>query len=166
MANENVFWSGKVSWVNTRSPDKFGRYGCCFYPNQDAYNEIMVLKQQGLQNMVKQDKVDGSYFINVSRPTQIVTRVGKIIALAPVEILGEDGKTPYHGEVGNGTDATIKVEIRKYKKPAGGDGVAIRLVSIRLDHLIPVTSDDFPPARKKSVEGLATAPRNIDPWDD
>lgn len=126
----------------------------------------MVLKQQGMQNQIKADKVTGEHFINVSRPTQLVTRGGKIVALAPVEVFSEDGKTPYHGEVGNGTDATLKVEIRKYKKPTGGDGVAIRLVSIRLDHLIPVTADDFPPARKKLQEGLDTAPREKSPWDD
>lgn len=161
MANEKAFWSGKVSWVN-KGPDKFGRGGCVFYPNQDAYNEIILLKQQGLQNLIKHD--DDGYFINVSRPMQIVTRSGKIVALAPIEIFTEDGKTPYHGEVGNKSDATLKVEIRKYKKPTGGDGVAIRLESIRLDHLIPITADDFPEKspRKKLQEGLDTAPR---PWE-
>lgn len=160
MPSETVFWSGKVSWVKAREIDRFGRYGCVFHPNSDAYNEIMVLKQEGLMNGIKKD--DDGYYLNVSRPPSVNVKGGKVISLGPIELLSEDGKTPYHGEIGNGTDATLKVEIRRYNKPTGGPGVSIRLQSIRLDHLIPITSDDFPPARKKAVSGLDTAPR---PWE-
>lgn len=153
-----VFWSGKVSFVNSATPDKFGRYGCKFHPNTSAYTEIMKLKQEGIMNVVKKD--DDGYYINISRPSQMVSKSGRVVALAAVELYDADGKTPYHGEIGNGSDATLKVEVRRYKNPMGREGVAIRLVSIRLDNVIPITADDFPPARKKIQEGLDTAPKD------
>src|ERR1700719_3336767 len=53
--NERQYWSGKVSWCNVDRVDNFGRYSLTLYPDTKAYNEIMKLKQEGLQNVIKKD---------------------------------------------------------------------------------------------------------------
>ena len=162
--NERQYWSGKVTWCNVDRVDNFGRYSLTLYPDTKAYNEIMKLKQEGLQNVIKKD--DDGYYLNISRPVEMQTRAGKAIPLLPPELLDCDGKTPLKGTaVGKGSEVTIKVEIRRYQTPRKTAGVAVRLESVRVDNLVPVEPKrDFPPALAKQVAGLDTAPRSIHPF--
>lgn len=164
MANERVYWSGKVGrFCFLDRLDNFGRWSTTFYPDNKAYNEIMQLKQEGLQNHVKKD--DDGYYINLSRPTEVGLRNGNRIPMAAPEILDKDGKTPIKGPLGTGSDVTIKVEVRKYTSPQGRPGVSIRLESVRVDNLVPFEPQrDFPPAQAKLVAGLDKAPRSEAPF--
>ena len=165
MANEYQYWSGKVTWCYVDRLDNFGRYSICFYPDTQAYNEIMKLKQEGLMNAVKKD--DDGYNINISRPTEFINKsTGKHVAIIAPLLLDKDGKTPMSGNaIGKWSDVTVKVEIRKYKTPQKRDGLAIRLESVRVDNLIPFEpSRDFPPALAKQAEGMATAPKSEHPF--
>jgi hypothetical protein len=162
--NERQYWSGKVSWCNVDRLDNFGRYSLTLYPDTKAYNEIMKLKQEGLQNVIKKD--DDGYYVNLSRPTEIRMKTGKSMPLFPPELLDSDGKTPIKGTaVGKNSDVTVKVEIRRYKTPQQRDGVAVRLESVRVDNLVPFEPKrDFPPAIAKQVAGLDTAPKSEHPF--
>lgn len=164
MANEFQFWSGKADWCFVDRLDNFGRYSVRLYPDTNAYNEIMKLKQEGLQNVIKKD--DNGYYLNVSRPPEIKMRNGATIALSAPELLDADGKTPIRGTmIGNGSDVTIKVEIRRYKTLQKKDALSARMVSVRVDNLVPVEPKrDFPPALAKAVAGLDTAPRSEMPF--
>ena len=146
MPNEFVFWSGKIKFNNLYQIDKFNRYSVMFFPDNAAYNEIMLLKKEGLMNAVKMDDKGGDgYYVNISRPSYI-TNNNKSVPLAPPEIIDSEG-LPFKGQIGHGSDVTLKVEIRRYKKPTGGMGVSARLTSVRVDHLIEVEKNTEFPAR-------------------
>jgi hypothetical protein len=129
-----------------------------FYPDQEGYNILMKLKEpgegmQGLLNKIKKDE-DG-YYTQIKRPTYINSRKGRI-NLAPPIIVDADGN-PWDGKpIGNGSDLTVKLDKRIYKVPVGNKmGIAIRLVSVRVDNLVPFEKKDFPDDMAKQVEGIA-----------
>jgi hypothetical protein len=160
--NERQYWSGKVTWCNVDRVDNYGRYSLTLYPDTKAYNEIMKLKQEGLQNVIKKD--DDGYYVNISRPTEVRTKSGKSIAMEPPVVIDLEGNN-LAKKIGKGSDVTVKVEIRRYKTPQQREGVAVRLESVRVDNLVPFEpSRDFPPAIAKAVAGLDTAPKSVHPF--
>jgi hypothetical protein len=160
--NERQYWSGKVSWCNVDRVDNFGRWSLTLYPDTKAYNEIMKLKQEGLQNVIKKD--DDGYYLNISRPIEVRMKTGKALALAPPVVIDSEGLN-LAKKVGKGSDVTVKVEIRRYKTPRNTEGVAVRLESVRVDNLVTFEPErDFPPAIAKAVAGLDTAPKSVHPF--
>lgn len=157
MNTEYVYIQGKLSWVKTQTPDEWGKWKCTVHPNAASLDKIRDLQAEGLKNVLKKDE-DG-YYVAFSRPTQKMIK-GKVVGLAPPEILQADGKTPLTGVlVGNGSDGTVKLEVYSHGTPGGGKAKAARLLSIRVDNLIPFEMKrDFTRGQQEAVLGLEEVP--------
>jgi len=157
LKTENIFIQGKLSWVKVQVPDEWGKWKVTVHPNAASLDKIRDLQAEGLKNVLKKDE-DG-YFVSFSRPTQKMMK-GKVIGLTPPELLMADGKTPLQGVlVGNGSDGTVKLEVYQHGTPGGGKAKAARLVSIRVDNLIPFEINrDFDRDQKEKVAGLEEVP--------
>lgn len=153
-STEYVFIQGKLSWVKVTVPDEWGKWKVCVHPNEESLNKIRDLQAEGIKNVLKKDE-DG-YYTNFSRPTQKMMK-GKVVGLAPPEVLQADGKTPLTGVlIGNGSDGVVKLEVYSHGTPGGGKAKAARLLSIKVDNLIPFElKRDFTAGQQESVAGLA-----------
>lgn len=163
MASRFIYLQGKSKWSKFTTPDT--RYGNAWktmlYPTPDSLKIIEGLKSEGLLNKVSMDE-DGKY-IQLKRPTSITVN-GKIQGLQPPEVLEADGKTPLRNAlVGNGSDLTCKMVVYNYHKagdaPGTKKGLAMRLESVRVDHLVPFEMQrDFDQGQQDMARGLSEAP--------
>lgn len=162
-----VFLQGKAKWAKLVTPDtKFGsQWSVQLYPNDESYQKILDLKENkgevsGVLNVVKKDE-DG-YNISLKRQTQRLIK-GKMVGFTPPVILEADGTSPLRNAlIGNGSDITCKVQLYRYKKPAGGFGQAIRLESVRVDNLIPYESKrDFDEDEQRQTKGIDGQPAQL-----
>jgi hypothetical protein len=159
---EFVFVQGKGSWAKTITPDqKFNRWSIVIHPDAPSLEKIKKLKEEGIKNELKKDE-DG-YYINFSRPTSKVFS-GSVQGFAPPRVLDgtkklPDGSHPPLDErIGNGSDVTLKLEVYSHKAP-GGTAKAARLLSIRVDHLVPFTVErDFDEDDTRAIKGLDGQP--------
>lgn len=153
MATEHVYIQGKLSWVKCQQPDEWGKWKVTIHPNEASLEKVRELQGEGIKNVLKKD--DDGYKVTFSRPTQKMVK-GKVVGLAPPEILQADGKTPLTGVlVGNGSDGTVKLEVYSHGTPGGGKAKAARLLSIKVDNLIPFEMKrDFSEAQQEMVKGL------------
>lgn len=165
MRTEYHFLQGKAKWARLHTPDqKYACWSLVLYPNSESYAKLLELKTaadgvDGILNVIKKDE-DG-YYATFKRPLQKIIR-GKATAFAPPEILQADGKTPQRDLVGNGSDVTIKLEVYPYPKPTGGKGRATRLMSVRVDNLVPFEGrNDYTEEQHKAVKGLAEQPEPL-----
>lgn len=151
---EFVFITGKLSWVKTHTPDEWGKWKVTVHPTVESLEKIRELQGEGIKNVLKKD--DDGYKCTFSRPTQRMVK-GKVIGLTPPEVLQADGKTPLTGvHVGNGSDGTVKLEVYQHNTPGGGKAKAARLLSIKVDNLIPFEMKrDFTEGQQELVSGLA-----------
>ena len=81
-------------------------------------------------------------------------------SVTPPEIVNADG-SPLEGvAIGNGSDATMKLEVYSHGTPGGGRAKAARWAALRIDNLIPFNRDtDYPDQDRKAVsEGLREQP--------
>lgn len=155
----NYYIQGKVSWFRPKVPNKWNKWSVQIHPNQDGLELIRDLQSQGLKNQLKKDE-DG-YFLNVSRPVTKETATGKILSFEPVKVFDKDGN-PFDGNVGNGSDVTIKIEVYEHGTPGGGKAKAMRWVSARIDNLIPFNSDtDLNEFEKEASSGLKEQPEQL-----
>jgi len=156
-ATEHVFIQGKLSWLKCTIPDEWSKWKVTIHPNSESLERIRELQSEGIKNVLKKD--DDGYHITFSRPTQKMIK-GKVVGLAPPEVLQADGKTPLTGVlVGNGSDGTVKLEVYSHGTPGGGKAKAARLLSIKVDNLIPFEMNrDFNPNQKEAVAGLKEVP--------
>jgi hypothetical protein len=158
--NTYEFLQGKGYWVTTQGPDQYGKFGLKFYPNEASYQKILKLKEPpAILNVIGKDE-DG-YFIRISRPASINTKKGPVALQKPV-ILDKDGN-PFTGLIGNGSDLTLKVQIRNWKRPGTQTpGRSIRLEAIRIDNLIPYEKErDFTEEQKRLAAKLEDAPEPL-----
>lgn len=155
---EYVFLSGKVKFCRTQTPDQFNKWGVVLYPDEPSMAKVHKLKEEGIKNVLKKD--DEGYHMTFSRPTSKLIR-GKVVGLAPPEVLGKDGTTPLKELVGNGSDITLKLECYGGKTPVGGTYKAARLLSIRVDNLVPFQKDSFNQEQLKQISGLAEQPEPL-----
>jgi hypothetical protein len=153
-ATEYVFIQGKLSWVKCEVPNEWGKWTATIHPNQTSLDKIRELQGEGVKNVLKKD--DDGYYTTFSRPTSKMIK-GKVVGMAPPEVLQADGKTPLKGIlVGNGSDGTIKLEVYQHGTPGGGKAKAARLLSIKVDNLIPFElKRDFSAGQQEAVAGLA-----------
>lgn len=151
---EYVFIQGKLSWLKAQTPDEWGKWKVTVHPNNEGLEKIRALQGEGIKNVLKKD--DDGYKCTFSRPTQKMVK-GKVIGMAPPEILQADGKTPLTGVlVGNGSDGVVKLEVYQHNTPGGGKAKAARLLSVKIDNLIPFElKRDFTAGQQEAVEGLA-----------
>lgn len=163
MATQFKFWQGKVKWCRPHVLNPWGKYTTTLYPNPEHLEEIRELQGEGLKNIIKKDE-DG-YYVTFSRPGQKTYQsadgIPQTRGFSPPEVLDKDGTTPLRDvNIGNGSDATLKIEIYEHKTPGGGKAKAARWSSIRVDNLVPFDGKhDFDPATAKLVRGQAEQPQ-------
>jgi hypothetical protein len=155
--SEFKYIQGKVSWFRSDVPNNWNKYACQIHPDAKSLEIIRDLQAQGLKNQLKKDE-DG-YFVNFSRPVTKTFDTGKIITFTPVEVFDKEGN-PYYGTVGNGSDATLKIEVYEHKTPGGGTAVAARWVSARIDNLVPFNpGTDLTAREAEAAQGLNEQPK-------
>lgn len=165
--SEFIFLKGKVKWFTHTRPDDWGNWKTDFYPVPEALDVIRDLCTaqggvNGIKNTLKKD--EEGYYITFKRP-QNKPMKGKLVAFTPPVVL--DGTKPPLADgtypplasdvmVGNGSDATIKIEVYTHGTPGGGRAKAARWDSARIDNLIPYEGKkDFPPEVQAQLEGLS-----------
>lgn len=164
MAKKEYYFQGKSKYSKVLMPDL--EYQCWSQPlylTQESYEQFMKLKEPtgeiaGIMNEVKKEE-DG-YFVNFRRP-MTKTYQGKLQSFAPPVVVDKDGK-PWEGRnlIGNGSDLTVKVEWYPFTSPfTKKKGSAIRLVSVRVDNLVPYEAKkDYSDIEVQAVKGLDTKP--------
>lgn len=157
---EYVYIQGKVSWFRPKVPNKWNKWSVTIHPNDKGLEIIRDLQAQGIKNQLKKDN-DG-YYTNFSRPVTKETSTGKILSFTPPEVFDTDGKTPLDVNVGNGSDATLKIEVYTHQTPGGGKAKAVRWESARIDVLVPYEPNrDQDEQTKASSSGLAEQPEQL-----
>lgn len=162
MVARNVEWyyfKGKASWARVQLPDlEFKNWNIRVYLTPESLVEFNKLKEpkgdvEGILNEVKQDD-EGSY-ITLKRP--MFKNWGKgDEPLTPPEVIDANNQPiPNSTLIGNGSDVTVKVECYKYRKPFNkGQGRAIRLVGVKVEHMIPYSRKDFSAHQEHAIAGL------------
>jgi hypothetical protein len=151
MPSVDVFLKGKLKWVQTKQPDQFGNWKATIYPDAESLEIIRTLQAKGLKNVLGKD--DEGYHITFRRPQNKKVRGELRGFTAPVVLLG-DGSI-CNDLVGNGSDGYLKVEVYDYKPPVGQMAKAARLVSLRIDNLVPYNKDMLPKEQAREALGLA-----------
>lgn len=157
---EYVYIQGKVSWFRPKIPNKWNKWAVTIHPNDKGLEIIRDLQAGGIKNQLKKDQ-DG-YYTNFSRPVTKETSTGKILSFTPPEVFDSDGKTPLDVNVGNGSDATLKIEVYTHNTPGGGKAKAVRWESARIDVLVPYEPNrDQDEQTKEASKGLAEQPEQL-----
>ncbi len=157
--SEYIYLQGKVSWFRPKIPDQWNNWSTQLHPNPESLEKIRELQAEGIKNQIKKD--DDGYFTRFKRPVTKETKTGKILSFAPVEVFDADGK-PFDGPVGNGSDATLKIEVYEHGTPGGGTAKAARWVSARIDNLVPFSPDtDYNDEQKAAAEGVMQQPEQL-----
>lgn len=162
MASELIDVRGKVSWVYVVGFNKYDKWSVCIHPNDASLEVIRDLQAQGIKNVMKKDE-DG-YYIQFSRePTKLIK--GKVVAFAAPKVIDKEGLPVDGTRIGNGSDATVRLEVYQHGTPNGGKAKAARLDSLRIDNLIPYNTDRDIKAEdeKQAVKDLAASPAQV--WD-
>lgn len=156
---ETIYIQGKVSWFRAKTVNQWNKYSVQIHPNPADLEKIRDLQAKGLKNVIKKD--DDGYFVNFTRPVTKTFKSGKVQSYAPVQVFDKEGK-PLEDSIGNGSDATLKIEVYEHEVPGGGKAVAARWVSARIDNLIPfsVEKDGFE-EQKIGLEGLKEQPEQL-----
>lgn len=156
---EYIYIQGKVSWFRPKVPNKWNKWSVQIHPNQKGLEVIRDLQAQGIKNQLKKD--DDGYFTTFSRPVTKETAAGRILSFTPVEVFDRDGN-PFDGNVGNGSDATLKLEVYSHNTPGGGKAKAVRWQSARIDNLVPFNPEkDLNDFEKEASEGLKEQPEQL-----
>lgn len=156
---EIIYIQGKVSWFRPKVPNKWNKWSVQIHPNDKGLDLIRELQGQGVKNVLKKD--DDGYYTSFSRPVTKETSTGKILSFKPVEVFDMDGN-PYDGNVGNGSDVTLKLEVYQHATPGGGKAKAVRWLSARIDNLIPFESNrDLNAEEREASEGLDKQPAQL-----
>jgi hypothetical protein len=153
---------GKVKYIHAGNElDKFGAWSITLYPDRESLEYIRGLQAEGLKNVMKKDE-ENQYYVAFKR-TPSETRKGKVITRAKPLVLDAGGK-PFDGHhVGWGSDVTVRLEVYKYKTPAGAFGTAARFDSLRVDNLVPWTQEMLPQPEQVKHEALMNSPKPV--WD-
>jgi len=156
---ETVYIQGKVSWFRNKTPNQWNKYSTQIHPNPKDLEVIRELQSQGLKNVIKKD--DDGYFVSFTRPVTKEYQSGKIQSYAPPTVTDKDGNI-FEGMVGNGSDATLKLEVYEHATPGGKKAKAARWVSARIDNLVPYkTEDDSFPEQLEAIAGLKEQPEQL-----
>lgn len=156
---ETIYVQGKASWFRHRQPNQWDKYSVCIHPNPKDLEVIRDLQSKGLKNTIKKD--DDGYYVNFTRPVSKEYKTGKRQTFAPPTVTDKDGNL-YEGQVGNGSDVTLKLEVYEHATPAGGKAIAARWASARIDNLVPFDTEvDAFPEQKAAMEGLKEQPKPL-----
>jgi hypothetical protein len=163
---EIVLLSGKARWAHLamlEASQSGLEWNITLYPDKESLLKIEEMKTKGLMNTLKKD--DDGYYIRFRRPSEKKYK-GVLKALRPPEVLDKDGKTPYTGPVGNGSDVMVKLECYSFKTPYQKQSYAARLCAVRVDNLVPFEANrDMTKEQKEQVQGLTEAkgPTPVEP---
>ena len=151
---EEIEVQGKVRWCHTIQTNKYGKWSIELFPNKESLEVLRELQADGMKNVLKRDPEDG-YFIRFSREPTKKIRNAMVNFEAPLVIDKEGNKITT--EVGNGSDATVILEVYPHATPSGGTAKAARFKGMRLDNYITFTRD-FTPVQQEVVDRMVAAP--------
>lgn len=169
--SEFLYLKGKVKWCRPSAVDQWGNWKTELYPDAASLEILKELQAPkgniaGVKTVLKKDE-DG-YFCTIRRPRE-KQYGGKAVGFAPPEVLDgsqtlPDGSNPPLRDIniGNGSDATIKIVVYTHRVPGAGDakGRAIRWEAIRIDNLVPFTGKkDFNENEEQATRGLSEQPK-------
>lgn len=157
MAAENVYITGKLSWVRHITPNAWNKWTVTVHPNAESLEIIRDLQTQGLKNVIKKD--DDGWCVTFSRQTSKEMK-GKIQGFEPPIVLTKEGKLLGKEAIGNGSDGVVKLEVYRHKVP-GTDKMAkaARWVALRIDNLVPYEKNrDFDEAQTEMAKDLDKQP--------
>lgn len=156
-----VSFQGKSGFTFLDTPDTFftpeGKWSQQIYLNQESYDRLMELKNEGLRNTIK--KNDDGYYVTFSRPCQKAF-MGKWKAFEPPMIEDKDGKPlPRSTRIGHGSDITVTVEAYYTRpRPTAEYNVNARLATVRVDHLIPFSREDYDIKQERAAKATDKMP--------
>ena len=162
---EYDFLSGKTGrWTHLFVPSAYSKYKLDLNLDTESLGKALDLKKRGIKNTISNK--DGEYWITLSSPVSIDTKAGPR-TIEPPAVINTDGSQwdPKVG-IGEGSDVTCKVWIRKYKNPNNKkDEIALRLYGVKVDNLIPFDPrTDFEDSKKRiQIEGLKEH-QTAKPW--
>jgi hypothetical protein len=157
--SEHIYVQGKANWLRNKATNKWNKWSVQLYPNPESLEKIRELQAEGIKNVIKKDE-DG-YFVNFTRPVTKETKAGKIITFDPPDLFDKEG-VPFDGNVGNGSDVTLKLEVYSHPTPGGGVAKAVRWKSAKIDNLVPFeTERDGDESTKDALKGLKEQPEQL-----
>jgi len=137
---ETHFIRGKCEWFRLRQVDKYDKWSTQIYPVREDLDKIRDWQAEGVKNVIKKND-DNEYFTRFTRPVKKETKTGKVLVFRPPYVLlvnPETGaKEPYEGNVGNGSDVELEIELYEHPVPNGGKAKACRLVGATVHTLVP-----------------------------
>jgi hypothetical protein len=152
---EYITIRGKCKWCKNDIADtKFKREGVWsvdIYPIAEDLHIFEELTKHGIRNVVKTDE-DGQH-MRFYRETQKEFR-GKVTALQPPTVEDKDGKPlPRSTRIGNGSDVTITLQLRKWEG-RWGNGAAVRWMALRIDNLAEFNRDAYPDKEQRKAVAI------------
>lgn len=152
MPTENLYFDGKVQWCRPHTLNEWNKYSTKFYPYAPDLEKFKTLK---IMNVFSKDD-DGEYIrLNCPKAKEIKGKIHPFY----VDVIDKDGK-PFKDAIGNGTDATVKIEYYSYKPPIGNERKhAIRWTGMRINNLVPFEKTDRTAQEQEAVGGLEQHPR-------
>lgn len=127
----NYYFKGKAMWSECNKINKYGKYAIKLLVDEAAAKEFKAI---GTRSSPK-EMDDGDYLISFSRkPDAKVFKNGEKLDAGPPEVIDADGN-PYVGDIGNGSDVTVKVNVFKWDN-SFGKGTGMRLDKVRIENLV------------------------------
>lgn len=153
--------TGKVRWFFPSTANEHGKWSHSMYLDEPSLAVVRNLQGEGIKNVIKKD--DDGWYCAFSRPTQLRTKRGIAIPLAPPEVLDENGH-PMDPRilVGKGSSITTKLEVYEHGTPGGGRAKAARWAATRIDSLVEYKPDRdlaLTPIHEKQTRGLRPDPK-------
>lgn len=140
--NKEVVFQGKASWNSLTQVDKYGKASIKLYLTDASKTLLQDLQaEDGILTRLSRD--DDGYYANFGRHPKKVYGAKEIIFGYP-QVFERDGKSPYSGRIGHGSDVSVTCEVYPYTIPAsqGKKGKALRLSSVRVDNLVPFNAEE------------------------
>lgn len=152
------FVQGKLSLCSLGNPDmEFNNWVTTIHPTPDSLEKIRELQGEGLKNVLKKDE-DG-YFTRFRCPVSRIRKDGTVWTFEAPKVVDLEGRPMDGNLIGDGTDATLKLEVYGHGTPGGGKAIAARLVGVRVESLVPFNPEtDYTEEEKKDIADLRAQP--------
>lgn len=122
------YLTGKIEWHKNKELDKYGKRTLDLYMDEDQWSKFNSFE---LKTKARDNQKTGEQFVTLSRKKTGYGAEGATFELGEWEVKDAEGN-PYNGEVWNGSDVTIKLEV--YFSKVAGSNVA-RVEAVRVDKL-------------------------------
>jgi len=133
MATEHFYFHGEAIWCRVHAEQKdqkYDRYSIGVFLDEDSMERF---KASEMQILPKQDKETGREFYQFARKNSQLIK-GELVEFGTPHIFlasSKDIEERFTGQVGNGSEVTVKVAVYDSKKGKGH-----RLESVRVDNLV------------------------------